>query len=251
MASQKLQYVVRKMTQINLEEQIKVLVELQGLDTQIFKLDRELAEIPREIRRFENEFSEKTKSLKALEEKIKMLQVKRKEKEVDLESREAGIKKLQSQLYQLKTNKEYSTMQQEIDRAKADGSNVEDEIIKLLEEIDIENKKVALEKDALKVEENKMTQEKARLLGIAKEKEAQAAALRQTRDEAAKAADRTMLSRYDRILKSKNGLAMAAVKGDACQGCYRVMPPQVINEIRMKQDIIFCGNCARMLYIEE
>ncbi len=239
------------MTQINLEEQIKVLVELQGLDTQIFRLERELAEIPLEIKRLEDSFSENTKSLKALEEKIKLIQVKRKEKEIDLESREANIKKLQTQLYQLKTNKEYSAMQQEIERAKADKSNVEDEIIKLLDEIDAENKKGAGEKEALKDEEAKMNQEKSRLLEAASQKESQLASLTQTRSGAAERADKTMLSKYDKILKSKSGLAMAAVKGDACQGCYRVMPPQVINEIKMKQDIIFCGNCARMLYIEE
>lgn len=239
------------MEQIKLEEQIKILIELQGLDTQIFKLERELAEIPLEIKRLEDSFNENTKTLKAQEEKIRAIQVKRKEKEIDLESREGNIKKLQGQLYQLKTNKEYSTMQQEIERAKADKSNVEDEIIKLLDEIDAENKKAAAEKEALKIEENKMNQEKSRLLGVAKEKETALASLKQARGGVAEKADTTMLGKYDKILKSKNGLAMAAVKGDACQGCYRVMPPQVINEIRMKQEIIFCGNCARMLYIEE
>jgi predicted nucleic acid-binding Zn-ribbon protein len=29
------------------------------------------------------------------------------------------------------------------------------------------------------------------------------------------------------------------------------MPPQVINEIQMKSALIFCENCARILYIEE
>jgi predicted nucleic acid-binding Zn-ribbon protein len=29
------------------------------------------------------------------------------------------------------------------------------------------------------------------------------------------------------------------------------MPPQVINEIKMKSSLVFCENCARILYIEE
>ena len=70
------------MEQIKLEEQIKILIELQGLDTQIFKLERELAEIPLEIKRLEDSFNENTKTLKAQEEKIKAIQVKRKEKEI-------------------------------------------------------------------------------------------------------------------------------------------------------------------------
>jgi predicted nucleic acid-binding Zn-ribbon protein len=239
------------MEKISLEEQIKHLIELQGLDTQVFRLRSELEAIPKEVARLEDNFKANTATMRTLEDSVKTLQVKRKERELDLEGREANIKKMQTQLYQLKTNKEYTTMQQEIERSKADKSLVEDDIIKLLDEIDATNKKVATEKESLKSEEAKLNQEKSRLSGEAKEKEARLEALSQTRKAQAGEVDKTMLAKYERILKSKNGLAMAAVKGDACQGCYRVMPPQVINEIRMKQEIIFCGNCARMLYIPD
>ena len=239
------------MTTINLEEQIKLLVELQGLDTQIFKLEDELRQIPLDVKRLEDEFKEATTSLKELEGRIKTIQVKRKEKELDLESKEGAIKKLQTQLYQVKTNKEYAAMQQEIERAKADKSNVEDDIIKYLDELDVENKKLAQEKEALTSEENKMNSEKVRLAGEEKEKTSRLTGLKEQRKTLAERVDKGMLSKYEKILKSKNGLAMAAVKGDACQGCFRVMPPQVINEINMKQELIFCGNCARILYSEE
>jgi len=177
--------------------------------------------------------------------------VKRKEKELDLESRETNIKKLQTQLYQMKTNKEYTAMQQEIERAKADKSAVEDDIIKLLDEIDVNSKEIAREKEALKIEEDKMMKEKTSFSAAGKEKEVKVSALKEARKALAEKVDKTMLAKYDRILKSKNGLAMASVKGDACQGCFRVMPPQVINEVKMRQELIFCGNCARILYIEE
>ncbi|MDD5136387.1 MAG: C4-type zinc ribbon domain-containing protein [Candidatus Omnitrophica bacterium] len=42
-----------------------------------------------------------------------------------------------------------------------------------------------------------------------------------------------------------------ALKGDACQGCFRVLPPQVANEVKMNEEIIFCEYCARILYSEE
>ena len=38
---------------------------------------------------------------------------------------------------------------------------------------------------------------------------------------------------------------------DACGGCNMNLPPQVINEIMMKKNLIFCESCARILYIEE
>jgi len=235
----------------NFEEQIKLLADLQRLDSQIFKLNDILRETPLTIKRLEDDFQKNTTTMKELEAKIKGIQVKRKEKEIDLEAREGVIKKLQTQLYQVKTNKEYTAIQQEIERAKADKSNVEDEIIKLFDEVDKENQDLGREKDALKVEEEKLNQEKSRLLKEAKEREGELAGLSQQRKALAEKIDKGLLGKYEKILKSKDGLALAAVKGDACQGCYRVMPPQVINEIRMKKELIYCGNCARILYIEE
>src|SRR3989338_1776064 len=120
---------------VNLEEQIKLLVELQGLDTQIFKLEKDLRSMPEEIKRMEGEFKEKTGSLKKLEDGLKVLQVKRKEKEVDLGAKEGTIKKYQIQLYQIKTNKEYTALDQEIARIKADNSLLEEDIIKILDQI--------------------------------------------------------------------------------------------------------------------
>ena len=55
---------------------------------------------------------------------------------------------------------------------------------------------------------------------------------------------------YERIVKSKDGLAVVSVANEACQGCFRVLPPQVINEINMMEGLIVCESCARMLYIK-
>lgn len=236
---------------VNLEEQIKLLVELQGLDTQIFKLERELRSMPEEIKRTEEEFKEKAGNLKKLEDGVKALQVRRKEKEVDLEAKEGTIKKYQIQLYQIKTNKEYTALQQEIARVRADNSLLEEDIIKILDQIDAENQKLSKEKEFLKIEETRLAEEKKKKAEDAKRIEGELTGLKGQRDELVKKVDRSILPKYDRIIKSKDSLAVVPVANEACQGCFRVLPPQVINEIKMKQDLIFCDNCARILYIEE
>ena len=63
--------------------------------------------------------------------------------------------------------------------------------------------------------------------------------------------DKSFLSKYERLIKNRDGLAIVGVVNAACQGCFRVLPPQITNEIRMKQDLVFCEHCARILYIEE
>lgn len=236
---------------INFEEQIKLLIELQGLDSHIFKLEDIINGMPVKTKELEDKFKEKSNGLKALEDGVKALQLKRKEKEGDLETKEGVIKKYQSQLFQVKTNKEYSALEEEIGRVKADNSVLEEDIIKILEQIDVENQKIAKEKGFLKQEESSLNEEKKKLSESANQAKGELEGLKKQRAELAAKVDKTMLSKYDRLLGSRDAVAVVAVANGACQGCYRVLPPQVINEIKMKQDLIFCEHCARILYIEE
>lgn len=236
---------------LNLEEQIKLLVELQGLDTQIFRLERELQLIPDEIKMMDEGFNAKVANLKNLEDGLKALQVKRKGKEVDLEAKEGTIRKYQIQLYQLKTNKEYTAMELEIGRVKADNSLLEEEIIKILDQIDAQNQMISKEKEGLKSEEASLNEEKKRKEAETKNIESELTGLKDQRSGLAGKVDKSILSKYERIINSKDGLAVVPAINETCQGCFRVLPPQVINEIRMKRDLILCDNCARILYIED
>jgi len=236
---------------VNLEEQIKMLVELQGLDTQIFRLEDELASVPEKTKTLDDSFKAKTAELKKIEDNVKALQLKRKEKEIDLETREGTIKKYQTQMYQVKTNKEYTAFQEEIGRVKADNSIIEEEIIKIFDQIDAENKKMVVQKEALKSDEAVVAAEKKKLADDAGRIKAELDGLKGQRSALAAKVDKTILSKYERIIRSKDRLAVVTIADDACQGCHRILPPQVINEVKMKKDLVFCENCARILYLEE
>ena len=235
----------------NLEEQLKLLVELQGLDTQILRIEHDLESIPQELKKMDDAFEEKKSDLKKSEEALKALQMKRKEKEMDLESKEVSIKKFQSQLYQIKTNKEYTALEGEITRARADNSLIEEEILKIFDQMDAENQKISKEKEFLKAEEGKLERHKKKSDEEISRMKAEAEGLNAQRAVLAGKIDKTVLAKYDRIIKSKDGLAVVPVAGDSCQGCFRILPSQVIHEIRTKKELICCGSCARILYIEE
>lgn len=233
------------------EEQIKLLIELQKLDSQIFKLRRELANQPVLIKNLEEEFKQKEVDLKKSEEEQKTLAVKRKERELELETKEAGIKKLQAQLYQIKTNKEYQAMEKEIASQKADVSVIEEAILGVLDQIDECTKEIGRQKQILEQYRQKFTQDKTKIDASIKEMEASSAKINAERTELASKVDKKFLAKYERILNSKNGLAMVSIRDDACGGCNINLPPQVINEVRLKQELIFCGSCARILYADD
>ena len=128
--------------QIDYSSQIGTLINLQKIDTQIYALCREKEEIPRMFEKLKEIAEEEKLKIKDAEDDLKALQVKRKDKEIDLASKEENIKKLQTQLFQIKTNKEYTAMQKEIEGLKADNSVLEEEILLMMEEQDKAKKEI-------------------------------------------------------------------------------------------------------------
>lgn len=236
---------------MEIAEQIILLIELQKLDSQIYKFNRRKSEMPLLIKNLEEDFKNKTEDIKREENILKTILLKQKDKENELASKEETIKKCQIQLYQLKTNKEYAAMQHEIEGHKVDKSLLEDEIIAILDEADGKKKDIEKYKAALKEEEKDLNIKKEKFNSELKEIGVQLNSLNAQRTELAAKIDKGMLGKYERILKGKDGLAMVPVRQDACGGCHLNLPPQVINEIKMKEDLVFCESCARILYIEE
>ena len=232
-----------------MEEQVKLLVELQGLDTHIRRMKDEIESVPVMIKDMEEGFNSKTANLKKLEDESRALVLKRKEKEGELEAKEGAAKKYQSQLYQIKTNKEYSALQDEIGRTKADGSVIEEDILKIMDAIDSKNREVLKEKEVVKVQEGRLAEDKKKLESQAASAKLELDKILAKRLELAARVDQKNLAKYERLLKNKDGLAIVPVANEACQGCFRILPPQVINEIRMKDALVVCDSCARLLYL--
>jgi len=223
---------------------------LQKIDSEIYGLRTEKEAKPEEIKRIDEEFEQKKQHLADLEKTLLDAQKQRKEKELELASKEESAKKLQSQLYSLKTNKEYQAMLQQINDTKADGSVIEDRILELFGEADRVKAEIEKEKQRLQEEEKVFKSRKATIETRIKEIEDRIAQLEGQRKQVAPQITSKILAQYDRILANRDGLAIVSVKDNSCQGCNMFVPPQVINLIRMYERIITCEVCNRMLYIE-
>ena len=235
----------------SIKEEVRKLVQLQDVDAKIFAFTKEKAQGPRMIEALQNEFEAKKLQLKILEDTKQKKLLDQKDKEGDLASKEEAIKKSQSQLGQLKTNKEYQTKLSEIEGYKADKSIIEEVVLKLMDEIDNFKKDIETEKRNMEAEEKKFKEKKNALNLRIKEIEGLLADLMGKRKMLADSIDKTILKQYEYILNGKDGLALVKIQENSCFGCYMKVPPQVINEIKMYDKLITCGMCARILYLED
>lgn len=63
--------------------------------------------------------------------------------------------------------------------------------------------------------------------------------------------DSEIVFKFERIIKSKQGLGIVPVKGVVCSGCSMILPAQFVNEVRQSNKILFCPYCSRVLFYQE
>lgn len=239
------------MSTTNINEELKKLVDLQELDKQIFGLNQKRTEIPILMEALQKEFEDRKTSYRTMESNLQRMQLKQKEKEGDLSAKEEGIKKSQTQLGILKTNKEYQAKLAEIECLKADKSVIEEEVLRLMDEIETAKKALDGEKKVLAEEEKIYNEKKRGLAERATDMEASLQVQEGKRKIASAGIDKKILKIYEHILHGRVGLALVQVSNNSCEGCHMRVPDQVINEIKMYNHLIICENCSRILYLEE
>jgi predicted nucleic acid-binding Zn-ribbon protein len=178
--------------------------------------------------------------------------------ELDLKTRDEHIEKLRSQQQNAKNNKEYQTFLIEINTEKVDKSKIEDELMKYMEQVETGQKEVADLSTQLQVEQAKLTtmqqESGAKLAGLQEEIDA----LRVPRDEAYNAVPAKARDMFERLAERHEGEALSAIsKPDRrreeyiCSACNMDLVIDVYNKLHSRDELVFCPNCRRILYIPE
>jgi predicted nucleic acid-binding Zn-ribbon protein len=230
-----------------MQEKITALRKIQKAQRE--KLD--IAKLKHRAAQLKEQFEAQKAGLKILEEKYKVTQVDHKSLEVDLRGQEDAIARANAQLSQLKTNKEYTAKMSEIEGFKANRSIFEEKILLSFDVIDAIKASIDKEKAALAEDEKKYLSEKKVVEDSVKILEDKVSVLTAQRNQIVPLINKAHLSRYERVLNHKAGVAIVPVKSGSCGGCYMNVPAQVINEIKMHDHLVFCEICARILYLED
>ncbi|PIQ83777.1 MAG: hypothetical protein COV75_05655 [Candidatus Omnitrophica bacterium CG11_big_fil_rev_8_21_14_0_20_63_9] len=232
-------------------DQLETLKQLQRLDGELYQLRKTQQDKPRELDQVNAQLAAQEAKVRTADEGLKKLQLAQKDREVELQTREGQVKKLQGQLFQVKTNKEYSALQREIDTLKADNSLLEESILRGFDAVDQAGKArqqeqghLAKAQERTKVERQRIEQEQAVL-------EDQIGRLERERQGLVPDVPREALTMYERILVIRDGLALVPLLESSCGGCHRRLPPQVVNEVYLKAKLVMCESCSRILYFDE
>ena len=230
--------------------QIEILASLQTVDREIKEQTGLKQGLLIEFHAKERDIQAKQKEVDALvaacaeKEKLRV----EKDRVFQDEGKKAVDKRMR--MNRIKNAKEFQAMQREIDLMRLSNGELEDEIIKIMQEIDvIKASKTAKEAEMAALQEawQKQQQElEGQISGIDL---AVTEALSRRQSIAANLA-RDLISRYELIFSRRGGTAVVEIAGGICQGCFMNIPPQMGNEIISSDKIHLCPSCQRIVYIK-
>lgn len=233
-----------------MNSQLPRLIELQTLDLRILEVKKQQRQIPALLSAAESPLREATRSLEDITVQAEALAKRRRDRERDLDAHEAQVEKMKARLPELKTNKEYQAYLFEIDLANKQKSEIEEQILLLMENSEQLQREVKEAQARVTAATQAASQEKIRLEALSAELAAELAELDQRHKTVATTVDKALLNRYNRLKAGRKDLALAAVRNGICQGCRLQIPPQLVTEVRRSEELQTCSYCQRILYIE-
>lgn len=241
-----------KTTEDSVESMVKKklssLYTLQLIDTHIDKIRIIRGELPLEVQDLEDEIEGLETRLNKYNQEIADLEMEITQKHNSIKESQELVKKYESQQMNVRNNREYDSLNKEIEFQTLEIQLAEKKIKEFTAAI--ENKKQMVEIAVIELDERKNDLEvkNRELNDIVEETQKEEEQLKEKSLVQEKNIDDRLLSAYKRIrLNARNGLAVVPVERDACGGCFNKIPPQRQLDIRLNKKIIVCEYCGRIL----
>ena len=229
-------------------QDLQVVVRLQELDNRVAELNREIATLPKHIAEIERKLHGGEQKLKVDQAALTANQLARNKFEGDIQANEQKISKLKDQMLVAKTNEQYKAFQNEIGFCETEIRKSEDRILELMTASEPLDRNVKAAEASLKEEKKRVEAEKASARERTAEDQKAVAHFTAERTGLTSTVPRDVLTLYERIRKSRAGIAIAEAVDGRCSKCHVGLRPQFIQELKRGEKIMTCESCQRILF---
>ncbi|MEI8092908.1 MAG: C4-type zinc ribbon domain-containing protein [Spirochaetales bacterium] len=233
-----------------MEATFEKLRSLQEILFAKFRLEKEINEIPKALvtktevlNRAKKSFIEKNEAAEAMKGKVRRLNI-------ELSDATKKREDFEKQMDLIKTQKEYEALDKEIREATEKEQSLRKDIVK--EENDLEELLIGLEKleKQINLDEQELKEESDKIQAEGSSKKNRLTELTSEERTITPGMDEDILFKFERIIKSKEGLGIVPIVSGVCSGCHIILPMQFVNEVRMEKEVKFCPYCSRILYFQ-
>jgi len=234
-----------------MSQEVENILNLQSIDVEVIQLKSDLNKFQNSIKKIEEEKVTVNDSLKCFADELINLNLSQKKASGEIDSLKEKHMKLEVQLNAIKTNKEYTLMLSEIEKAKQGVRDAEDkslEIMELVENKNLEKNSKTLKCESLVTQIDKRIDEQEQDILKCQNRLKE---LEIKRKESSANCSGDLYNRYEKYFQKKNSIGLVPLHDNgACGGCHQILPPNTKNEV-MKGNMVVCDNCSRLIYWEK
>ncbi len=232
-------------------EYFEILKRLQEVLARKNELEIEIVEAPDALTNrkalledLKARYIEKDRQSEELKTKIALLKA-------DLFAIETRKENSEKAMDNIKTQREYETLEKEIDEANKRASEIRKELQSLEIAFNDLDAKITQNHEEIEQTENWIATKSGEMdREIAKKKE-ELDQLEKEKKELCPDMPESEIFKFERIIKNKKGQGIVPIREGACEGCHIVLPPQFINEVRSGEEIKYCPYCSRILFYDD
>ncbi|MFD1258420.1 zinc ribbon domain-containing protein [Mucilaginibacter terrae] len=235
-----------------IEQKLKALFDLQTVHTKVDKIRQIRGELPMEVADLEDDVAGLETRIQKIKNELDDLEDEIVTRKNLIRDAQANTKKYETQLNEVKNNREYDAISKEIEIQGLDIQVSEKKIrefgFEITSKTQIYDKALA----DLEARKSDLDAKKAELGTITAETEKEENELNIQAEKATQNIEERLLIAYNRLRENaKNGLAVVTIQRDSCSGCFNQIPPQRQSDIRQRKKIIVCEHCGRILVDEQ
>ena len=185
-----------------------------------------------------------------LETTLAQREVERKELETTHAAELENIVRSETNMKEIKTNKEFQAVGREITAARKQVTEIEEQLLQkigVIEELtgEITTKKSQL--DELVENTSQRLQEKQ---GGVSQVQADIDIETERREGVVKTIPASLVKKFTILREQRRGQALAIARDGYCMGCNMHLPPQLYNNLYKNEELLTCPHCQRILILK-
>lgn len=234
-----------------MQDEVRALLILQDRDRRLLALAKDLEKLPQDEARAKTKLAGDEAAVTKAHQALLDCELRVKKIELDAETRRTTIKRLKNQQFETRKNEEFVALGHEIVRYEKELDEFETRELEAMDEVDsfraaLKAAEAAREKTRTLVAEDlqSLAQRQQRM-------EAEKIEVSAEREDLVKNVPESVLPLYNRLMKSKAGLAVAPLRDGKCEGCHMKLIASTIMKVQTAKEIAQCEDCGRILYSED
>ena len=234
-----------------MQDEVRALLILQDRDRRLLALAKDLEKLPQDEARAKTKLAGDEAAVTKAHQALLNCELRVKKIELDAETRRTTIKRLKNQQFETRKNEEFVALGHEIVRYEKELDEFETRELEAMDEVDsfraaLKTAEAAREKTRTLVAEDlqSLAQRQQRM-------EAEKIEVSAEREGLVKNVPESVLPLYNRLMKSKAGLAVAPLRDGKCEGCHMKLIASTIMKVQTAKEIAQCEDCGRILYSED